>query len=145
MINLVAVHGINNTKILVFHFSSFSCWSHMVPGQCNSLHITSLSSSQHIYWNQHYTCRLCCTFYFFISKFIEFQEELWNVTTMKNEVKDGVIAGDCGVLQERWAKYNLSRSFKQTQISLRFCCIDFSSNICYIISVTLFYKLITSL
>jgi len=26
---------------------------------------------------------------------------------MKNEVKDEVITGDCGVLQERWAKYNL--------------------------------------
>jgi len=40
---------------------------------------------------------------------------LWDVTTVKNE-KDEVITGDCGVLQERWAKCNLSRSFKQTQI-----------------------------
>ena len=37
----------------------------------------------------------------YISKFIVFQEELWDVTTVKNEVKYEVIRGDCGVLQER--------------------------------------------
>jgi hypothetical protein len=46
-------------------------------------------------------CSLSCTFCFTVSKFIVFQEELWDVTTMKNEVKDEVITGDCGVLQER--------------------------------------------
>jgi hypothetical protein len=46
-------------------------------------------------------CRLCCTFCFIINKFIVFQEEWWDVTIVKNEVKDEVITGDCGVLQER--------------------------------------------
>jgi len=69
----------------------------MIPGQCNSLCVTSFNITTHLLESTLH----CCTFCFIRSKFIEFQEELWDVTTMKNEVKDEVITGDCGVLQER--------------------------------------------
>jgi hypothetical protein len=36
-----------------------------------------------------------------VIKYIVFQEESWNVATLKNESENEIITGDCGMLLER--------------------------------------------